>query len=99
VEAYIPEVDEALAQLVPNSALVVILGHQGSGKTAQAMRLLEQLKDLGPPYIVGLPLGAAALLPKEYGLADDFDAIPNGAVIYVPEAYRYFPGRLDHQAR
>ncbi len=44
MEAYIPEVDEALAQLVPNSALVVILGHQGSGKTAQAMRLLELME-------------------------------------------------------
>jgi len=51
------------------------------------------------PYAVGLPQKAASLLPSWYGLADDFDAIPNNAVISVPESHRLFHARNTQSAR
>ncbi len=98
VDAYIPETDEALAQLVHHPSLVIIIGHRGSGKTALAERLQELLRHVAPPYAVGLPSKAITLLPEWYGLANDFDSIPHGAVIYVPESYRYFHARTTQSA-
>ena len=69
-----------------------------SGKTALAERLQELLRHIAPPYAVGMPSKAIALLPKWYGLANDFDSIPKGAVIYVPESYRYFHARNTQSA-
>ncbi len=79
VQAYSPAVDELIAQLLRHPSVVLILGHRGSGKTALAVRLQELLRDVAPPYAVGLPQKAARLLPDWYGLAKDFDTIPPNA--------------------
>ena len=55
VPAYTPAVDEVLARLVDHPAIVLILGHRGSGKSALAVRLQELLRDAAPPYAIGLP--------------------------------------------
>jgi len=91
--AYTPPVDESLAQLVNHPSVGLILGHRGSGKSALAIRLQELLRDIAAPYAVGLPAKASRLLPDWYGLADDFDTIPNNAIIYIPESYRLFHAR------
>ena len=96
---YVPEVDEAIARLIHHPALIVILGHRGKGKTALAFRLQELLRDVAAPYAIGLPQKAARLLPSWYGLADDFDTIPNNAVISVPESHRLFHARNTQSAR
>ena len=93
VDAYIPETDQALANLVRHPSLVIIIGHRGSGKTALAERIQELKRHVAPPYAIGMPSKAVTLLPDWYGLATDFDSIPKGAVIYVPESYRYFHAR------
>ena len=80
-------------------AVILILGHRGSGKTALAVRLQELLRDVAPPYTVGLPPKAARLLPDWYGLADDFGTIPRNAIVYVPESYRMFHARTSQTAQ
>ncbi len=97
--AYTPPVDESLARLVHHPGVVLILGHRGNGKTALAIRIQELLRDVAAPYAVGLPRKAGGLLPDWYGLADDFGAIPNNAVIYVPESYRFFHARATQSAQ
>ena len=99
LQRYIPPVDEALARLVHHPSVILILGHRGSGKTALAIRIQELLRDVAPPYAVGLPAKAKGLLPDWYGLAPDFDTIPKNAVIYVPESYRMFHARDTRSAR
>ncbi len=97
--AYTPQVDEPLARLLDHPAVILILGHRGSGKTALAFRLQELLRDVAAPYAVGLPGQASGLLPNWYGLAQDFDTIPNNSIIYVPESYRQFHARDTRSAQ
>ena len=92
-QRYVPPVDEPLARLVHHPSVVLILGHRGSGKTALAIRLQELLRDVAAPYAVDLPAKAKGLLPDWYGLAPDFDTIPNNSVVYVSESYRMFHAR------
>ncbi len=99
VQTYSPAVDEPIAQLLHHPTVVLILGHRGSGKTALAARLQELLRDVAPPYAVGLPEKAARLLPEWYGLAQDFDTIPRNAISYVPESYRLFHARTTQTAQ
>ncbi len=73
--------------------MVLVLGRRGSGKTALVLRLQELLRDVAPPYAVGLPAKAARMLPEWYGLADDACDIPSNASIYFPESYRFFHAR------
>ena len=97
--AYTPPLDEPLARLLDHPAVILILGHRGSGKTALAFRLQELLRDVAVPYAVGLPGKASGLLPDWYGLAQDFDSVPTNAVIYVPESYRLFHARDTQSAQ
>ncbi|MDA1128805.1 MAG: helix-turn-helix domain-containing protein [Chloroflexi bacterium] len=96
---YTPAIDENLARLVHHPSVILILGHRGNGKTGLAIRLQELLRDVATPYAVGLPAKASGLLPSWYGLSDDFDTIPNNAVIYVPESYRLFHARDTQSAQ
>jgi len=98
-EIYTPPIDETLARLVKHPSVVLILGHRGNGKTALAIRLQELLRDLAEPYAVGLPEKASRIFPSWYGLSEDFDTIPNDAVIYVPESYRLFHSRDTQSAQ
>ncbi len=99
VQVYTPPVDEALARLVHHPAAVLILGHRGSGKSALAVRLQELLRDVAPPYAIGLPAKASKLLPEWYGLAEEPGLIPQNAVIYIPESYRLFHSRSTQSAQ
>ena len=99
VQAYTPPVDEALARLLHHPAVVLIVGHRGSGKSALAVRLQELLRDVAPPYAIGLPDKASKLLPDWYGLAQDPGLIPQNAIIYIPESYRLFHSRSTQSAQ
>ncbi len=99
IPVYTPPVDQSLARLLRHPCVVLILGHRGGGKTALAVRLQELLRDIAPPYAVGLPQKAGRLLPDWYGLADDFDTIPSNAIVYVPESYRLFHARTTQTAQ
>ena len=90
---YQPPADALLAQMVHHPAAVLVSGHRGSGKTATIMRLQELLRDVAPPYAIGLPDRAASLLPQWYGLADDPVDVPTNSTIYFPESYRFFHSR------
>ena len=96
---YVPEVDQPIARTIHHPCVVLILGHRGGGKTALAVRLQELLRDIAPPYAVGLPQKAGRLLPDWYGLADDFDTIPRDAIVYVPESYRLFHARTTQTSQ
>ena len=96
---HVPPVDEPLAQLVHHPSVVLILGHRDSGKTALAIRLQELLRSTAAPYSVGLPPKAKKLLPDWYGLAQDFETIPNDSVIYIPESHRFFHARDTRSAQ
>jgi hypothetical protein len=98
VPAYTPPVDEALARLVHHPAVVLILGHRGSGKSALAVRLQELLRDVAPPYAIGLPAKASKLLPQWYGLAEEPGLIPQNAIVSIPESYRLFHSRSTQSA-
>ena len=91
--------DADLPPLISHPCVVLILGHRGSGKTALACRLQELLRDVAPPYGVGLPPMASRLLPEWYGLSDNFTDIPANAIIYVPESYRLFHARSTQTAQ
>ena len=97
--AYTPPLDEPLARLLVHPAVILILGHRGSGKTALAFRIQELRRDGVRPYAVGLPRKAGRLLPDWYGLAEDFATIPNNSIIYVPESYRQFHARDTRSAQ
>ena len=88
-----PPPDAAIAAAVGHPAVVAIVGHRGSGKTALALRLQELLRDSAAPYGLGLPPGAAKLLPEWYGLAESLAVVPQNTVVYIPEAYRLFHAR------
>lgn len=98
VQAYTPPVDEAVVRLVHHPAVVLIVGHRGSGKSALAVRLQELLRDVAPPYAIGLPAKASKLLPEWYGLAEDPGLIPQNAIVYIPESYRLFHSRSTQSA-
>ncbi len=97
--AYVPPVDDPLARLVTHPAVVLVLGHRGSGKSALAIRLQELLRDIAPAYAIGLPAKASRLLPEWYGLVDDASTIPPNAIIYIPESYRLFHSRSTQSAQ
>ncbi|MBI4305246.1 MAG: hypothetical protein HY678_02905 [Chloroflexi bacterium] len=79
--------------------IVLVLGDRGSGKTALQLRLLELLSPIARPYLVAIPAAAAKDFPDTYGIADDPDALPNGAVVAFPEAYRLFSARETQTTR
>jgi hypothetical protein len=85
--------DAPLARRVDHPSLVVVIGPRGGGKTGAMLRIQELLRDVDPPYAVGLPAGADRLLPDWYGLADNPEDIPNNATVYFPESYRFFHAR------
>ncbi len=85
--------DYSLAQVMPDSGVVISTGQRGGGKTGVNMRAQELLKDRLHPYAVGLPASAARFLPEWYGLADDLSAVPAKASIYLPESHRQFHAR------
>ena len=91
--------DYALAQLMPDSGVVISTGQRGGGKTGVNMRAQELLKDRLDPYAVGLPASAARFLPEWYGLADDISAVPNKASIYLPESHRQFHARTSQSVQ
>ena len=85
--------DYSLAQVMPDSGVVISTGQRGGGKTGVNMRAQELLKDRLHPYAVGLPASAVRFLPEWYGLADDLSAVPAKASIYLPESHRQFHAR------
>ena len=95
---FIPPVDMALTRLIDHPSIIVILGHRGSGKTALAFRTQELLRDVAPPYAVGLPAKASDLLPDWYGLTNDVSTVPPNATVYIPESYRLFHARTTQSA-
>jgi hypothetical protein len=55
--------DAPLARMVDHPSLVVVIGRRGGGKTGAILRIQELLRDVAPPYAVGLPAEADRLLP------------------------------------
>lgn len=96
---YTPPLDEPLAGVVNHPAIVLFVGGRGAGKSAGSVRLQELLRHKGAPYAVGLPASASKLLPSWYGLADDFSAIPENSIIYLPESYRLFHARSSQSSQ
>ena len=91
--------DSALARILHHPSVILILGHRGSGKSVLACRLQELLRDIAPPYAVGLPRNAVRLLPTWYGLTDEPLDIPINATIYIPESYRLIHARSSQTAQ
>ena len=85
--------DAALARMVNYPAVVLAVGRRGGGKTAAILRMQELLRDVAPPYAIGLPAKASRLLPEWYGLAGDLADIPDNATVYFPESYRTYHAR------
>ena len=77
--------DAALARMVDHPTVVLAIGRKGGGKTAVILRMQELMRDVAPPYAIGLPEKASRLLPEWYGLADDLEDIPENATVYFPE--------------
>ncbi len=85
--------DAALARMVDHPSVVLAIGRKGGGKTAVILRIQELMRDVAPPYAIGLPEKASRLLPEWYGLADDLEDIPENATVYFPESYRTYHAR------
>lgn len=91
--APVPREDSQWHTVISDPAIVLIIGKRGSGKSALAYRLLENLRYRSTPYLVGAPDEARGLLPEWIGLAPSLKEVPAKSIVLVDEAY------LRHHAR
>ncbi len=92
-KAFLAEPDARWRQVIVHPSVVLIVGRRDSGKSALGYRLLELLRHVAPPYVVGVPEAARKLLPDWIGLAPTLEEIPPKAVALVDEAYLLFHAR------
>jgi hypothetical protein len=93
-----PETDAVWPDILAHPTVVVILGSRGSGKTGLGFRILDLLRYVAAPYVVGLPAAARDLVPDWIGIAPTLEDVPANAVILVDEAQLRFHSRAS-QAR
>jgi len=84
--------------LIPHPSNVIILGKQGSGKSALGYKLLEYLRYTATPYVVALPSEARKVLPDWIGMATSLEDVPPKAVVLVDEAYISYHARSSMAA-
>ena len=87
-----PPSDHQWLELAPHPSVTVIIGPRGSGKSHLAQRLLELLRVHADPYVVG-PGSLRGLLPKEIGVVQRLQDVPNKAAVLIDEAYLAFGAR------
>ena len=73
--------------------IILILGSRGSGKSALAYRLLEPMRNIFTPYVVGMPASARRLLPEWIGMTPSIQDLPRRCIALVDEAYLSFHSR------
>ncbi len=96
--AYTPEPDAVWRRLAPHPSVIIVLGKRGSGKSALGYRLLELLRDVAAPYVVGLPREAQTLLPEWIGCIDALEDVPQGSVVLLDESYLQYSARASMTA-
>lgn len=99
-EVKIEEDPNALCWLniMPKRPRILILGQQGSGKSALAYYLCEILHSRGPCYVYRLPEEGRKLIPDWLGVIDNLNKAPSGSTVLVDEAYLSFSAR-DSQTK
>lgn len=91
--SFIPEKDSLWRRLILHPSVVLILGKRGSGKSALGYRLLELLRFVAAPYVVGAPSGARGLVPEWIGMVSSLEELPMHSIALVDEAYIMFHAR------
>lgn len=83
------------SQALPKAGVIVILGHRGTGKSALAWRLLEQLHKGRKlkAAVVGLPKSRRRLVPNWVEHHEGIARLPEKAIILLDEAALRFSAR------
>ena len=85
-------------RLIPHPSIVLIAGRRGSGKSALGYRLLEHLRWVASPYVVGLPKDARKYLPDWIGMVAGLENVPPKSIVLVDEGYLVFHARRSMAA-
>ena len=85
-------------KLIRHPSIVVILGGRGKGKSALGYRLLEYLRWIGNPWVVGLPKDARKYLPDWIGMAATLEDAPPNSIVLVDEGYLTYHARRSMAA-
>ena len=89
------EVDSRWRSIARHPAIILILGKRGSGKSALGYRLLELLRFVAQPYVVGVPSTGRRFLPDWIGIVPKIEDLPSKAVALIDEAYLAFHARAS----
>ena len=89
----ITEADARWRDVIVSPATVLITGKRGSGKSAQAYRLLELFRYRLTPYVVGVSKKAHELLPEWIGIVPSIEDLPRKSIALVDEAYLLYHSR------
>ncbi len=77
---------------------ILIIGTQGSGKSAHGYYLLWLYRFEGA-FVLGLPREVWDCLPREIGVIGDIGEAPNGSTVLIDEAYLQFFSRESQSKR
>ena len=83
------------AKTIPQTGVIVVLGHRGMGKSALAWWLLENLHTRRrlKTVVVGMPKSKRGLVPDWVEHVDTINKLPEGAIILLDEAALRFSSR------
>lgn len=85
--------------IITHPSIILILGARGSGKSAAGYKILEYLRHIADPYVVGLPRQARRLLPEWIGSVPTIEDLPPNSIGLIDESYTLFHSRSSSSER
>ena len=76
--------------IIKHPCVVLILGKRGSGKSALAYRIIEDLRWTADIYAVGLPDSANQYIPEWITIQPEIEDVPPNSVIVIDETHLKF---------
>ena len=86
-------------RLLQHPFICLIVGGRGKGKSCLGYRMLEYLRWVATPWVVGLPKEARRYLPDWIGMAASLEDISPNSVVLVDEAYMPYHARSSMAAQ
>jgi len=82
--------------------VIVLIGKRGSGKSASAYSIIEELHTIMPTrpvWILGFPENKKDLLPDYFNIAFSIHQIPIGAIVLIDEGAKQFNARRSMSSK